>query len=328
LLLVAPRYAGVPGFALLLLSSVAAISFNVRLLIALRRWRHPLMLLHVASMGLLAWWVAYPEMPHHQVVGMMTALVPWALWAAQLQWQGPYFSARYLPTDASAPAEANRLLARLSPEARAYIRKVRMPLLTGLAFKIILIGLTASMAFESGKVWKNGYFYLSFLPVISFNYVNSNLFGFMSSLAANELHRVGLTKRLLGLYGRIVGPVVAFECLISAVLLLVFFPTADWPLLGLLPLGALAMSSMGRWGSLYYAKPVLKVGELGSMRKNVSTLMGICGVVLAAAIYFVPWWWLRALVAGLVTVSAVIPVRAVLRNDGSLRRRLWQGIGA
>lgn len=327
-LLVAPRHATIPGFALLLLLAAAALSFNVRLLIALRRWRHPLMALHLAAAGLLVWWVSAPAMPYHTWLGWVAVLLPWVLWAAELYSQGPYFSARYLPTETSAPAAANQLMARLSPEGKAYLRKVGKPLLMGLVFKVVILGLTVWTEKSGGKVWHNGYFYIAFLPVISFNYVNSNLYGFLSPLIANELHRLGLTSRLLWLYVRVVASLVAIECLISTVAMLAFFPRADWYLLGILPLAAVALASLGLWGSLYYAKPVKKVGEFGAMRKNVSTLIGICGVVLAAVIYFVPWWWLRFLVAGLVTVSAIFPVRAVLRNDGDLRRRLWLGIGA
>ena len=32
--------------------------------------------------------------------------------------------------------------------------------------------------------------------------------------------------------------------------------------------------------------------------------------------------------AVVITASAYWPIRAVLRNDGNLRRRLWRGIGA
>ncbi|WP_035558851.1 hypothetical protein [Hymenobacter sp. IS2118] len=330
-LLAAPRYAAVPAFAVLLLLAAAVLSFNVRLLIALRRWRHPLLGLHLASAGLLAWWVSTPAGAYHAALGWAAVLLPWALGAAELYWLGPYFSARYLPTETSAPAGASQLLARLAPESRAYLRKVRTPLLTGLAFKLILLGVVVWLGGENGGNWRksgSGYFYLVFLPVISFNYVNSNLYGFMSTLVANELHRLGLTARLLGLYGRVVAAVVAVECVLSAAVLLAFFPRADWYLLALLPLGALSLASLGLWGSLYYAKPVKKVGELGSMRKNVSSLVGVGMVLLAAALYFVPWWWLRLLLAALVTLSAVIPVRAVLRNDGNLRRRLWRGISA
>ena len=144
----------------------------------------------------------------------------------------------------------------------------------------------------------------------------------------NELQRLGLTSRLLGLYVRVVGPVVVLDCLVSAALLLGLFPASFWSLLWLLPLSAVALASIGLWGSLYQAKPVKKTIDFANLRNNVSTLMSLCSFGLVLPLYFVPWWWPRILLAVLVALSAIWPVRAVLRNDGELRRRLWRGIGA
>ena len=105
------------------------------------------------------------------------------------------------------------------------------------------------------------------------------------------------------------------------------FLSTFWPLLGLLPLGACALTSLGLWGSLYQAKMVVKVVNFSS-NKNASTLMSFATIATAAALYFVPWWWARIALAAVITASAWWPIRAVLRNDGSLRRRLWRGIGA
>ncbi len=99
-------------------------------------------------------------------------------------------------------------------------------------------------------------------------------------------------------------------------------------MLGLLPLGAAALLGLGLWASFYQAKPVVKAIDFANMRNNTSGLMSAASVLLGAALYFLPWWWARIALALLVAASAVWPVRAVLRNDGALRRRLWQGIGA
>ena len=62
--------------------------------------------------------------------------------------------------------------------------------------------------------------------------------------------------------------------------------------------------------------------------RNASTLMSIATIGTAAALYFLPWWWARIALALVITASAYWPVRAVLRNDGDLRRKLWRSIGA
>ena len=120
---------------------------------------------------------------------------------------------------------------------------------------------------------------------------------------------------------------MVLDCLFTAALLLGLFPRAFWPYLGLLPLGAGALTSLGLWGSLYQAKTVVKAVDFSS-NKNASTLMSFATIATAAALYFLPWWWARIALALVITASAYWPIRAVLRNDGNLRRRLWRGIGA
>ena len=327
-LAVAPRHAEVPGFSLLLVLGATVFSFNVRLLVALRRWRHPLLLGHLASLALMLTWLVRPEVPYYQALGVGMALLPWGLGAAQLYWLGPYFSARYLPEEADTASTTSQALARLPVEWKVYARKTWLPLLMGQVLKVILLVITGLFLVKGGTLKVQSFLYLTLVPLFSFTYVNNNLFGFLKPLAANEMQRLGLTPRLLALYLRLVGPVVVFECLTTAVLLLVLFPPSFWPLLGLLPLGAAAFTSLGIWGSFYQAKSVLKMVDFANMRNNTSTLMSICALGLAAALYFLPWWWARIALAALVTASAIWPIRAVLRNDGPLRRRLWRGIGA
>ncbi|AMR25709.1 hypothetical protein A0257_00475 [Hymenobacter psoromatis] len=325
-LAVAPRHALVPGFSLLLVLGASMLSFNVRLLVALRRWRHPLLLAHLASLGLMLAWLAWPTAPHHQALGVGMALLPWLLGAAQLYWLGPYFSARYLPAETEAPAA--QTLSRLPLVWKVYGRKTWLPLLIGQVLKALLFIITGLYLVEKGKLVTNSFFYLVLVPSVNFTYVNNNLFGFLRELTANELLRLGLTPRLPRLYLQLAGPVVLVECLGTALGLLLLFPASFWPLLWLLPLGAAAQLSVGWWGSLYQAKAVIRMVDFVNMRNNVSTLMSFCTLGVAAGLYFLPWWWARIALAAVVTASAILPLRAVWRNDGALRRRLWRGIGA
>lgn len=237
-LLVAPGHASVPGFGLVLVLAGGTLSFNLRLLFSLRRWRHPLLALHLASLGLMAWWLSYPERPYHLALGLCTALLPWLLWAVQLYWLGPFFSARYLPAEATVVSASSQLLLRLSPEWKVYVRKAWLPLLMGLVFKLIMVGVGGYMLNRDGKPPETVFFtvfFMAFLPTIGFTYVNNNLFGFMGPLVGNELQRLGLTRRLLWLYVRLVGPVVLVDCLLSVALLAGLFPGGVGKLLGLLP---------------------------------------------------------------------------------------------
>ncbi|AMJ64461.1 hypothetical protein [Hymenobacter sp. PAMC 26628] len=329
-LAVAPRQAGTTGFSLLLVLGATAFSFNLRLLLALRRWRHPLLPAHLASLGLMLWWLTHPAAAYAPALGLGMALLPWALGAAQLAWLGPYFSSPFLP-DAVAPAvagaPAGALLSRLPPEHRAYLRRTWGLLLLGLALKILLLGLARWQLAEGLGIDKQFTFYLGLAGISGFTYINNNLFGFMQGLAANELLRLGLTPRVLQ-YLRLVVPVVVLDGLLSVLLVLALFPSTVWPYLGLVPLYALALTSVGLWSSLYQAKAVSKAINFSNVNKNNSVLMGLVTVVAAAALYFLPWWWARVALALAITASAWWPVRAVLRNDGALRRRLWRGIGA
>ncbi|MGI4874869.1 MAG: hypothetical protein ACRYFX_27250 [Janthinobacterium lividum] len=326
-MLVAPSHALVPGFSLLLVLGAAVLSFNMRFLAVLGRWRHPFLLLHLASLGLMLWWLAHPSAPYYTSLGVGMALLPWLLWAAQLYWLAPYFSARYQPAEA-ATAQAGELTARLPLGWKVYVRKAWPPLVMGLVFKVFLMGITAYIVRQGGNAKVSSIFYLALQPVIGFTYANNNLFGFLAPLAANELQRLGLTSRLLGLYLRIVGPVVLVDCLLSAALLLGLFPGSYWHLLGLLPLAAIALTAIGLWGSLYQAKPVLKSIDFANMRNNASGWMSVASLTLAGTLYFLPWWWARIALAALVAASAYWPIWQVQRNDGELRRRLWKGIGA
>jgi hypothetical protein len=328
-LVISPKQAAVPGLALLLLLGSAMLSFNVRFLVAIGRWRHPLLFLHLLSLALMGGWISLPELPHHAALGWAVGLLPFGLGATQLYLLGPYFSARFLP-DTAATAAAGELLARFSPEWKAYLRKVWLPLLIGTVFKIIIIAGAGIMA-RKGDLQKTGFFaafFFAFLPAVGFTYVNNNLFGFLRTMVANELHRVGLTRRVLALYLRLAGPVVLTDSLLSAGLLLAFFPSEKWWLLGLLPLAVAALLSIGLWGSLYQSKQVARAVDFANMRNNVSTMMSLCTMAVATTLYFLPWWWARIALALVVTASAYWPIRAVLRNDGSLRRKLWHGIGA
>ena len=329
---VVPRNGLVPGFSLLLLFGATVFSFNLRLLVTLRRWRHPVRLAHLASLGLMLWWLAHPAASYATPLGVGMAVLPWLLGAGQLYWLGPYFSARYLPDAAiaTAPTTTGKLLAQLSPEWKVYLRKVWLPLLIGFVFKIVIVAGAGLMARKSDS-HEPGFFaafFFAFLPAVGFTYVNNNLFGFLRTIVANEVQRVGLTRRVLALYLRLAIPVVIIDSMLSAGLLLAFFPTGKWWLLGLLPLGTVSLLSIGLWGSLYQSKPVVRSVDFANMRNNVSTMMSLCTMAVATALYFLPWWWARIALALVVTASAYWPIRAVLRNDGDLRRRLWRGIGA
>ncbi|SFQ40744.1 hypothetical protein [Hymenobacter arizonensis] len=330
-LLVAPSHTSVLGFGVLLLLAGGTLSFNLRLLFSLQRWHHPLMVLHVASLGLMAWWMSNPEGPYYVALGLGTALLPWLLWAVQLRWLGPFFSARYLPVEAPVASTSNQLLLRLSPEWKLYVRKTWLPLLIGLVFKLIMVGFGGYLLNKEGKPPQTGFFtvfFMAFLPAIGFTYVNNNFFGFMGPLVSNELQRLGLTRRLLGLYARLVGAVVLVDCLLSVALLAGLFPSSGGKMLGLLPLASASFLSLGLWGSLYRAQPVSKSIDFAKMRTNTSQLMSLGTMSVGAFLYFVPLWWVRILVAALLAASVAWPVRAVLRNDGDLRRRLWRSIGA
>jgi len=326
-MLVAPHHVLVPGFSLLLLVGATVLSFNVRLLVTLGRWRHPLLAAHLLSLGLMGWWLAVPTAPYATALGVGMALLPWLVGAAQLYWLGPYFSARYLPAELATTAPSTTL-ARLPLEWKVYLRRIWMPLTMGLVVKIGLLVVTGLVMVENGKIGHNGFFYLGLLPIISFTYVNNNLFAFLGSLTANELLRLGLTRRVLALYLRLVLPVLLADCLVSAVVILALFPASLWHFLGLLPLAAAALLSLGLWASLYQAKPVIKAVDFANMRNNASGIMSGASVALGATLYFLPWWWARIALALLVAASAAWPLRAVLRNDGELRRKLWKGIGA
>lgn len=325
-LLVAPQHGLVPGFSLLLVAGATALSFNLRLLFALRRWRHPLLAAHLLSLGLMVWWLFHPAAPYATALGVGMALLPWALWAAQLYWLGPYFSTRYLPTEASVVPTAT--LARLPPLWKVYVRRVALPLGLGLGFKTVMLVLSSVYLAKTGKDYNYGLFYFSFMPIIGFSYVNNNLFGYLMPVVANELLRLGLTARLLRLYAQMVGPVVLADCLVSVVLLLALFPASRLPQLWLLPLSVPALASLGLWASLYLAKPVAEKINYANSRKNVSTVANLLSISLVLALYFMPWWWVRLLLATVVTVSAAWPLRQVWRQDGELRRKLWKGIGA
>ncbi len=326
-MLIAPHHILIPGFSLLLLLGATVLSFNVRLLVTLGRWRHPLLAANLLSLGLMGWWLAVPEAPYTKALGIGMALLPWLVGTAQLYWLAPRFSARYLPAERATTAPS-ATLARLPLAWKVYLRRIWMPLTMGLVFKIVLLAVTGLAMVEDGKIGHNGFFYLGLLPIISFTYVNNNLFAFLSSLTANELLRLGLTRRVLALYLRLVLPVLLADCLVSVVVVLALFPASLWHFLGLLPLAALALLSLGLWASLYQAKPVIKAVDFANMRNNASGIMSGASVVLGATLYFLPWWWARIALALLVAATAAWPLRAVLRNDGALRRRLWKGIGA
>jgi hypothetical protein len=328
-MLVAPRHAATPGFSVLLLLGASVLSFNVRLLAALGRWRHPLLGANLLSLALMAWWLSVPLAPYAPALGVGMALLPWLVGAAQLYWLGPYFSARYLPAVVAATAApAGGTLGRLPLEWQVYLRRAGAPLLYGLVLKVVFLVVSGVFLASNGKDLNPGLFFFSFLPLIGFSYVNNNLFAVLHTLVANELLRLGCTARLLRLYARLVLPVVLLDCLLSVVLLVALFPAARLPQLWLLPLSVPPLLSLGLWGSLYFPKPTAEKINFANSRKNVSTAANLIMIAFALALFFIPWWWVRVPLAVLATASVAWPLRQVLRNDGALRRGLWKGIGA
>jgi hypothetical protein len=327
-MLIAPRHILTPGFSLLLLLGASVLSFNVRLLAALGRWRHPLLAANLLSLGLMGWWLSVPTAPYATALGVGMALLPWLVGAAQLYWLAPYFSARYLPAIVATAAPTSSTLARLPLEWKVYLRRAGGPLLYGLFLKIVFLTVCGVFMASNGKDLNPGLFFFSFLPLIGFSYVNNNLFGHLQSLVANELLRLGLTGRLLKLYAQLVGPVVLVDCLVSVVLLVALFPASRLPQLWLLPISVPALLSLGLWSSLHLAKPAADKINFANSRKNVSTMANLLALGFAMALFYVPWWWARLLLAVVVTLSAIWPLRQVLNNDGALRRKLWRGIGA
>jgi hypothetical protein len=326
-MLVAPRHALTPGFSLLLLLGTTVLSFNVRLLVALGRWRHPLLAAHLLSLGLMGWWLAVPTAPYAPALGVGMTLLPWLAGAVQLYWLGPYFSARYLPAKMG-PTAPGTTLARLPLAWKLYLRRAALPLAYGLVLKVVLLVVSGTLLVKEGKDTNPVLFFFSFLPLIGFSYVNNNLFGYLSSLVANELLRLGCTARLLKLYAQLVVPVALIDCLLSVVVLVALFPASRQPQLWLLPLSVLPLLSLGLWNSLYLAKPAAAQISFANSRKNVATPANLLSIGLAMLLYLLPWWWARLLLATVVAVSAAWPLRQVLRNDGELSRRLWKGIGA
>jgi hypothetical protein len=324
-LLIAQRFRLEISLSLLLVLSASAASFNLRLLLSLGRWRHLLLALHLVSLAVAGVWLALPQAVYHAALGPVMVALPWLLWGTQLWWLGKYFTARYLPATID---KTPRLLARFSAESQAYVLKAWIPLSMGLVFKIIILSLCALLVAKKGQDFNNGGFYIAFLPVIGFSYVNNNFFGYLSMVTANELHRVGLTPRLLYLYLRLVGPVVVADCFISAVMVLVLYPRSSWYVLGLLPLSAGALISVGLWASLYKAKPVRKVIDFGNISKNTSMLINFVSILLAIAIFFVPWWSVRVALSVVPILSVWVLINRVRSNDGALRRQLWRSIGA
>ena len=329
-LLVAPGARAALGLGLGIWLSAAAVGFNLRLLFTLGRAAHPLVGLNLLALLAAAAWLSggfgLPAAGAPTLLAALAVAGPLVLWIIALVLVGPYFSARYLPVAAEAGTGSGRAwLARLSPEWKAYLRKTRTALLVGLGFKLLIVVVGALLPAEH-KGFTRSLFYFVFLPVISFTYVNNNLFGYLWALTLNDLERLGLTARLLRHYLRLVGPIVLLDCLLSAVLLLALYPRAQWPLLGLLPLAAGALLAVGLWGSIYKAKPVFKTVDLGTMRNNASTLLNIITIVLAAALFMMPWWWARVALAAAVTLSAIVPVRRVLANHAPTRRRLWWAV--
>jgi hypothetical protein len=327
-LVVAPRHALTPGFSLLLLLGASVLSFNVRLLAALGRWRHPLLAANLLSLGLMGWWLSVPTAPYATALGVSMALLPWLVGVAQLYWLAPYFSARYLPAAVATAAPAGTTLARLPLEWKVYLRRAGVPLLYGLVIKIVFLVISGTFMIANGKDLNPGFFFFTFLPLVGFSYVNNNLFGYQQAMVANELLRLGCTARLLQLYARLVGPVVLVDCLVSVVLLVALFPASRLPQLWLLPLSVPPLLSLGLWGSLYLAKPVAEKINFANSRKNVSLLANLLSIGFALVLFFVPWWWVRLPLAVVATASVAWPLRQVLRNDGALRRKLWGGIGA
>jgi hypothetical protein len=214
---------------LVVLVSAGTVSYNLRLLLSMGRWRHPLFILNVLCLLAAAGWLSTLITLPLTVAALTAGAVvgPLVLWGVALAGLGEQFSARYLTTAPENKSE-NQLLARLSPEWKAYLRKCWPALAMALLFKLLLLVASGVLVGKGQSKSVSSFFYFSFLPVIGFTYVNNNLFGYLYSLSANELSRLGLTSRLLRLYLRLSIPILLLDASISGLVLLLVFPRSYW----------------------------------------------------------------------------------------------------
>lgn len=226
-MLVAPRHALIPGFSLLLLGATV-LSFSVRLLFSggTRCWP--------AICSTWASWAGRARSLLHQGAGRGHGATALAAGRGAAMLAGAVFQRPPWP-----PSTA---LAHLLLAWKVYLRKVWMPLMMSAVLKTVLLVIAGLVLVRNDKITSNGFFYLGLLPIVSFTYVNNNLFTFLSSLTANGLLRLGSTKRrVLALYLRLVLPALLADSLLSVALMLALFPASLWYLLGLWPLAAAAL---------------------------------------------------------------------------------------
>lgn len=196
----------------------------------------------------------------------------------------------------------------------------------GLAFGVKALLLAANIA----QLHKNGHyvfnsdllFYAVISPLVSFNYVNNNALGHMSSLTVNAVSRVGLTTRQANDYATALLPALLFDASISLVVIFMMPNTKAMELMPRYFISLLACATIGYAGSILAAQKVDKSVSFSNFKSNTSLPVNLLTCAVCVGLIKLPWIGVVGLL-GLTLAAIGGLIWITLSPVGAFSRRLW-----
>lgn len=305
--------------------SGSILSFNLRLIIVLKKWNNILFGINILILLLISYEFFNFDLLQKKLAILIKIVLslPIVFWCIGLLYFAPIFNYKTLFKLTEIRVFDIKNI-ECDPEIKGYLRKSWQILMLGKVCKIIILVIIFENTI-SIDAFSKSIFSFALLPAISFTYANNNLYGQIYSITTNHIIRLGMTLKLVNVYFKLVIPVVIIDSLISIVMINIYQPTEYIILLKTVIISIPSFLTIGLWGSLWRAKAVVKDVGFHNLDNHSSNLVSIITLGLSTVMITLPSWvviWISLFI----TITIIIPLYQLIKNEAYTRNQLWKRV--